>query len=649
MPRKASKKVSSSPKIKAKTTPIKSSSSSSSSKKKKDVESIDDELPLDDGSVQMQSSSPPLPSAPALATAPATAPVVASSTSSSSTTAVKTSARKRKRLVIDNNEDDHEDNHEDDDTNIQQEDIAIGDTIIGKVLDADNDTNITITVNSSSSSSSSSDINMKDEVTNDNIIKSIDSNNVKNDNTNNNDSIDNNTNTNTKDSIDIDNTDNSKVDENNKGDIIDKRQKKKQKKDKIKERSSEYKIAQEQQQQQQQQQSKHADNKEYLPHEAKVHEKSAAVSYWDKNEEIVEITQMRGNFWRTMGFSRDRRCLLYPEEALYLIERGVLLVHSDKNSGQRVIFNKFYEEVITHIDLEVYIAFVKLKTLEYVAFRHNEQVRSFTDDRDVYAYMKTNKQSLLDSVVSYDLHLNDHLFSKKGALERKPVGYVIILKGDWTFSARLMISLLDEAKGVPIIFAAVMPSGNVLLEEFTDALDSLNWENIYARPINFEPEESSSEDDDEDDNEETNSLVDTNKNISDKNVSDTSPKNTSDVASASSSNSYKGKNNKRKFDNKEKEQRVEQNITSNSDIINADNNTDADEMIASKRKKGNDTDVDNNNDNTVDNIKTTNDSSSTIVSDNNAGNYDMIQKLTDDGIDAKDIFETLEALAELAS
>jgi len=327
----------------------------------------------------------------------------------------------------------------------------------------------------------------------------------------------------------------------------------------------------------------------------------------------------------------------------------VLLVHSDKNSGQRVVFNKFYEEVITHIQLEVYIAFVKLKTLEYVAFRHSEQVRSFRDDRDVYAYMKTHKQSLLNSVVSYDLHLNDHLFSKKGALERKPVGYVVILKGDWTFSARLMISLLDEAKGVPIIFAAVMPSGNVLLEEFTDALDSLNWENIYARPINFEPEESSSEDDDEDDDEETNSLVDTNNNVSDKNVLDTSPKNTSDVASGSSSNKNKGKNNKRKFDNKEKEQRLEQNITSNSDI-NTDNNTEtnADE-IANKRKKGNDTDVDNN-DYAVDNIKTTNDSSSIIVSDNNnAGNYDMIQKLTDDGIDAKDIYETLEALAELAS
>jgi hypothetical protein len=62
---------------------------------------------------------------------------------------------------------------------------------------------------------------------------------------------------------------------------------------------------------------------------------------------------------------------------------------------------------------------------------------------------------------------------------------------------------LDAAAGVPVIFAAVMPTGNVVLEEFTDALNSLDWTNIYAKPIVVNnPEESSDEDEEEDDEEE---------------------------------------------------------------------------------------------------------------------------------------------------
>jgi hypothetical protein len=71
-----------------------------------------------------------------------------------------------------------------------------------------------------------------------------------------------------------------------------------------------------------------------------------------------------------------------------------------------------------------------------------------------------------------------------------------------------MLRLLDEAAGVPLIFAAVMPTGTVILEEFTDALSSLNWTNSFARPISFEESDdekdgevgdSGSSSDDEDD------------------------------------------------------------------------------------------------------------------------------------------------------
>ena len=44
-----------------------------------------------------------------------------------------------------------------------------------------------------------------------------------------------------------------------------------------------------------------------------------------------------------------------------------------------------------------------------------------------------------------------------------------------------------------MIFAAVMPTGHVMLQEFTDALVSLNWENTLARPIEFRRRESINE------------------------------------------------------------------------------------------------------------------------------------------------------------
>jgi hypothetical protein len=43
----------------------------------------------------------------------------------------------------------------------------------------------------------------------------------------------------------------------------------------------------------------------------------------------------------------------------------------------------------------------------------------------------------------------------------------------------------QEPKNVPLIFAAVLPSGNLILEEFTDARFSLDWQNVYARSIDM--------------------------------------------------------------------------------------------------------------------------------------------------------------------
>ena len=42
------------------------------------------------------------------------------------------------------------------------------------------------------------------------------------------------------------------------------------------------------------------------------------------------------------------------------------------------------------------------------------------------------------------------------------------------------MKLLEESKGVPIIFAVMTNTGHILLEEYTDALQSLQWNNPVA-------------------------------------------------------------------------------------------------------------------------------------------------------------------------
>ena len=292
-----------------------------------------------------------------------------------------------------------------------------------------------------------------------------------------------------------------------------------------------------------------------------INYKNAAIGLWNKADNKVQITQMRGNFWKSFGFTQDGANFLYPEEALLLFERASISIETiatsndsipaivteteittkstnnepivtNKESGVtpnepaiiannentiketdaskgtaslpsnqskqssiapvntnvKAVFSEFYAEILEVITLPVYLAYCKLKSLEYIALRHSSDipVRSFVGDIDVYEAMKTSNKSLLDTIVSYDIYLFSQQFSKKNRNSLAPSAYVIVLHGYRTFSARLLLRILAEAGDIPIIFAAAMSTGYVLLEEFTDALGSLDWENIYAREISFE-------------------------------------------------------------------------------------------------------------------------------------------------------------------
>jgi hypothetical protein len=103
------------------------------------------------------------------------------------------------------------------------------------------------------------------------------------------------------------------------------------------------------------------DDREYFadrPYTVRVNSKHAATGRWHEALGLVEIISMRGNFWTKMGFTVNQKNFLYPEEALYLVERAQLFID---NKGGVLPSSLFYELVAKKIELAVYLTYVKLK------------------------------------------------------------------------------------------------------------------------------------------------------------------------------------------------------------------------------------------------------------------------------------------------
>lgn len=221
------------------------------------------------------------------------------------------------------------------------------------------------------------------------------------------------------------------------------------------------------------------------PFDAKVKDRrQVAEATWLPKLGLVELIKMRGNFWKVMGFSQNRKNYLQPEEALLLIEKAQLCVTNEELN--HIPSSLFYDEVLYYIPQPCYLTYVKLKSLEYVTFRHKQTPRAFTGDEDIYQHMAANpKAGLLESLIAFDVYAHTANWSKKQMSDKLPTSYVLVMTGDWTLSGRLKLRLLEDARGVPVIFAAVLPSGNLILEEFTDARYSLDWKNEYRCPIDM--------------------------------------------------------------------------------------------------------------------------------------------------------------------
>lgn len=89
---------------------------------------------------------------------------------------------------------------------------------------------------------------------------------------------------------------------------------------------------------------------------------------WVPDEKIVELQSPAGKFWQTMGFSANGKQYLLPEEALYLMECGNLLVfYRDLPLSIQDGYENFLSS--STVSLLQYQVFAHLKRLGYVVHR----------------------------------------------------------------------------------------------------------------------------------------------------------------------------------------------------------------------------------------------------------------------------------------
>lgn len=114
-----------------------------------------------------------------------------------------------------------------------------------------------------------------------------------------------------------------------------------------------------------------------------IGKKNMAVAEYVDSKELVRVTQIRGNFWKIFGYHDREGDFLHDEEALMLIEKAQLIIMGE--DGNQLSLRPFYEKVMSHIGIPCYLTYVKLKALEYVAYRHQHQrPRCFQSVQEVY-------------------------------------------------------------------------------------------------------------------------------------------------------------------------------------------------------------------------------------------------------------------------
>jgi hypothetical protein len=85
-----------------------------------------------------------------------------------------------------------------------------------------------------------------------------------------------------------------------------------------------------------------------------------AISQWQPESCLAEITTMKGNFWKVTGFNVGSHNYLYPEEALLLCEKRRMLVERE---GEIVELPQLYPLVLQTVPLACHLTYMKLRVI----------------------------------------------------------------------------------------------------------------------------------------------------------------------------------------------------------------------------------------------------------------------------------------------
>lgn len=101
---------------------------------------------------------------------------------------------------------------------------------------------------------------------------------------------------------------------------------------------------------------------------------SLAIGEWDEKHGKV-LVKKSGKFWKNMGHVEDGKQLLFPEEALFLIDEGVMEVY---RGGVPLSVEEAYSVLLgSNVPLEHYQAFAHLCRLGYIVQRFEKTLATF--------------------------------------------------------------------------------------------------------------------------------------------------------------------------------------------------------------------------------------------------------------------------------
>ncbi|XP_037544612.1 tRNA-splicing endonuclease subunit Sen54 [Nematolebias whitei] len=117
---------------------------------------------------------------------------------------------------------------------------------------------------------------------------------------------------------------------------------------------------------------------------------SLVKATWIPSEQIVELQTPAGKFWQTMGFSANGKQYLLPEEALYLMECGsVLVFYKELPLSIQDGYEKFLSS--DTLTLQQFQVFGHLKRLGYVVHRFDPSSEPSSYTRQLNLHQSRDK------------------------------------------------------------------------------------------------------------------------------------------------------------------------------------------------------------------------------------------------------------------